>query len=368
MDVIDEGGYGCVIRPPLNCKNAPPTNKSMISKIQRAKHADYEMQQIKQIKKLCKNKIPNCQDYVATEVHICNPILPKNINTKTKCSLLEEGLTVSSYLSNRKSMRSNKHKNKTKKTKLKIINLPFLGTNLHRYLLHNADFKNPHTFVEVNNAIIQLYQHFIRLLNQNNFYHNDIKALNVMVDKHGTYRLIDWGISNKFIFSHRFVFNKPYNYLLLSSYFLDKIEDMNKQGPLHSISVKQLILRYLDLIKIKQDSNYIYVKEILEYMFPDRVGNKDEINPVLLDCLVHYAMRYKSKQHAVDIYMHNLDITGVALIYPDILCAISIQRHLQMTLFDGIVAFFTKYILHAYDKINPEEFIQDLNKLNLLVV
>ena len=104
-------------------------------------------------------------------------------------------------------------------------------------------------------------------------------------------------------------------------------------------------------------------------MLPDRVSkNQDEIKRVLLDCLIHFAMKYQGRKKAENIYKHNLDITGVAILYTDILCAMSIQKQLSMKLFHGIVSLFTKYILHAYDKINPNEFIRDLNNLNLLVV
>jgi hypothetical protein len=367
MQVIDEGGYGCVIQPPLNCKNKPPTKKSMISKIQTVKHTQYEMQQINKIKRLChKHKITNCHDYMATDIQLCDPIIPKSLYNTSKCSLLEEGLHVSSILSKQKSIKFKQ--NKTKKSKFKILNIPFLGTNLQRYLLHNANFQEPHMFVDINNSIIRLYQNFIRLLNQNNFYHNDIKSLNIMVDKHGTFRLIDWGISNKFLFRPIFIFNKPFNYILLSSFFIEKIEELKKKGPLKYMSVHLLVTQYLELIKIKQEINYIAVKELLEFMFPHRVGHREDINPVLVECLVQFAMKYKTKSQWIDIYMHNLDISGVALLYPDILCAISMQKQLSIKLFDGIVAFFTKYILEAYEKINTHNFIQDLNNLNLLVV
>lgn len=366
MDVIDKGGFGCVIHPPLNCKHAAPTPKHMVSKLQTAKHADYEMQQIQRIKKLCNKKIPNCPDFVTTDVQICDPVLPKKRNAKNTCPLLEKGLDTSFHLTKHGTLRSQKHK--TKKAQLKIINQPFLGLNLQRYLLQKANFQNPRTFAEINYSIIQLYQHFVHPLNQNKFYHNDIKTLNIMVDPHGTYRLIDWGLSNSIVFSLSYVSNRPYNSLLLTNYFLEKIQAMKRQGPLHPSAVKQLILHYLDLLNITRDTHYIYTKEILEFLFPDRIGNKDEINPVFLDCLVHFAMKFKTKHKAVETYIHNLDISGIAFLYPDILCAMSIQKHLPLDLFRGVVAFFTKYILHAYDKIDPNDFIRDLNNLNLLVV
>ena len=369
MDVLDKGGFGCVIHPPLNCKHGPTTNKNMVSKLQLAKDAEHEMKQIHTVKKLCNKKIPNCDEFVTTDAKICDPIFPrKKKQTKIKCPLLENHfLDTSTQSKKHRSLRYQK-KPKTKKTQLKIINQPFLGLNLQRYLRQKANFENPQTFLVINNSIIRLYQYFVHPLNENNFYHNDIKTHNIMVDSHGTFRLIDWGLSNKILFANRFVSNRPYNYILLSNYFLEKIETLKREGPLYPGKVKQQIQHYLQLIHLTQDNHYNYTKHILEFMFPDRIGKPDEINPVMLDCLVQFAMKFKTKKKAIETYIHNLDISGVALLYPDILSAIYIQKQLSRVLFDNIVAFFTKYILQAYDKIHPEDFIRDLNNLNLLVV
>lgn len=372
MNVIDEGGFGCVMGPPpLNCQHAKPTNPSWVSKLQLAKNAEYEMKQINKIKKLCK-KIPKCEDYVNTDVKMCNPVLPKSTaKTKTKCSLLEPGLTGNTsysihnhHLKTKKASASSSFL--TKKKSFKLINMPNLGSNLHRYMIHQADFRNPQTFVHINRSLIELYQNFIRVLNAQDFYHNDIKTLNIMVDAHRKFRLIDFGIANKIVFSHQFVFNRPYMYILLSDYFLDKIDTLKRQGPLHYPAVKQLVLNYLDLIKLSQDSNYTYTKEILELLFPDATGG--DINPMLLECFVQTAMRYKSKKNWEDIYLHNLDITGMALMYADILCAMSMKKQLPTKLQHGIVALTRKYVLQCYEPIDSDTFVADLNKLNMLVL
>lgn len=363
MEVIDEGGFGCVIKPPLNCEKGPKTKQSMISKLQLEKYANYEMKQISKIKQICR-KIPNCQNYVLLDMKLCTPRIPKKQNKKTRCSLLEEGLDKVSYMSN---VDSNKKKTiKTKQTKmpLKIINMPYGGVNLHRYVVDNVDFKNPNTFVSINNSIISLYKDFIMVLNRNRFYHNDIKSLNILVDTDGKYRLIDFGIANHIIFSHQFIFNKPYMYILLSNYFLEKIEGLKIKGNLTRDHIEQLITSYVDLIKINKSSDYLYTKEILEFLFPNST-NASNINPVLFETLVQISLRYNTAKEWTDIYIHNLDIIGVALMYPDILCAMAMKKTVDFKLQQKITSFFTKYVLECYDNINPTEFIADLTNLNI---
>jgi serine/threonine protein kinase len=366
MEVIDEGGFGCIIKPALKCKNQKSHKSNMISKLQLSKYSDYEMRQILKIKNMCK-KIPNCNNYSIIEATSCVPIIPKNMKNKTRCALLEEKL-VSSYLSSTKGKSLKTLKPKKGKTGLKAITLPYKGVNLHVHILNNVDYSNTASFIEINNSIIDLYQNFIMILNKNNFYHNDIKTLNILVDNDHKYRLIDWGIANKIIFTHTFIFNKPYMYILLSNYFLDKIDDLKKKGDLKYENVKKLIINYLELIKIKTDSNYIYTKEILEFLFPNIAGTKEAINPILLECFIQISLRFESSKKWVEIYMNNLDITSVAIMYADILCAMAMKKQLHLNLQQGIISFYNKYVIECYTIINPDDFITDLNKLNLLVV
>jgi serine/threonine protein kinase len=365
MEVIDEGGFGCVIQPPLSCQKGPKPSPSMISKLQPTKYATYEMKQINKVKAVCK-KIPNCNNYAVLDVKKCKPALAPNAFKKTKCSLLEEGLTKVSYVDSASKKKKTVKNSAIKKRALSIINMPHMGVNLHRYILNNVDFKRADAFGNINRKIIDLYQNFIMLLNNSRIYHNDIKTLNILVDKSEQYRLIDWGIANHIVFSHRFIFNKPYMYILLSSYFLDKIGEMKKRGPLKKDEVEALIVQYAELIKINKSSDYLYTKEILEFLYPEfKEGHgMQTINPVLRECLVQTAMRFQSAKEWVEIYIHNIDIAGVAIMYPDILCAMGMKHASSTKLHQAILDFYRKYVLECYTKINPAEFIESLKSLN----
>lgn len=375
MEVIDEGGFGCIIKPPLRCRKGPAPKPTMISKLQPNKYANYEMKQIHKVKAICR-KIPNCDDFAVLDVNKCHPLLQPSKLNKTKCSLLEERLTKESYMvDGTKRRRKTVKKGDHGKTDLSIINMPYMGINLHRYIISNVDFKRPGAFEQINNSIISLYQNFIRPLNKNRVYHNDIKTLNILVGKDGHYRLIDWGIANNIVFSHRFIFNKPYMYILLSNYFIDKIQELKKKsgGVLNKSEVESAIVQYAELIKLNKSSDYLYTREILEFLYPksdipSQGHGYEIITPVLKDCLVKTAMRFTSLKEWTDIYVHNIDIVGVALMYPDILCAMAMKHVNNLKLRDAIIQLYNKYVLECYEKINPEEFINDLNKLNLQVI
>jgi hypothetical protein len=48
-DIFGSGGFGCLIRPALQCKNAAAPNNNTVSKLMTKKHTDSEFNEYKSI-------------------------------------------------------------------------------------------------------------------------------------------------------------------------------------------------------------------------------------------------------------------------------------------------------------------------------
>ena len=96
--VIGSGGFGCVLRPPVRCKNdKDETPKGVVSKLMTTKHAKKEMNISTKFKSILR-KIPDYKDYFILPKKICTPQTLKDedkINFTLKCNtLLRKKITV----------------------------------------------------------------------------------------------------------------------------------------------------------------------------------------------------------------------------------------------------------------------------------
>ena len=371
MSVIGEGGYGCVFHPPLNCENRPPTHKSMISKLQSTRDSVYEYKQLQKVKAICKKYIKNCNQHLIVDAQMCEPHLSQHLINSNECELFEKikkgvgKASRKSTLGTGKRTRKYRHKHRDNRLSkdFKIINMKYSGINLHKFIIKNVDFKNPKTFIYINNAIIELYVEAIMVLNNNRLYHNDIKTSNVLIDDKGQIRLIDWGVMNEIIFRPRFDFNRPYMFCLMAEEF---IEILKENMPITPEVAERLLTDYLPTVK-----NLDNADNMMKLIYPiekSKYKLNGTIHPLLFYAFVDMCVSFKSYEAWLDIYINNLDITGVAIMYSDILCAIYLHYANFPKLIEGLNNIFENYVLKGYTKINRNAFISDLKKLNLLLV
>ena len=375
MSVIGEGGYGCVFYPPLNCENRPPTNKSMISKLQSTRDSIYEYKQLQKVKAICRKYIKNCDKHLIVDAQMCEPHLNQHLIDSNECELFEKikkgvgRASRKSTLGTGKKTRKYRHHHKRTEREgrlskdFKIINMKYSGINLHKFILKNVDFKNPKTFIYINNAIIDLYVEAISVLNRHQIYHNDIKTSNVLIDDVGQIRLIDWGVMNEIIFRPRFDFNRPYMFCLMADEF---IEVLNKNMPITPQVAERLLTDYLPKVSYLDNAD-----NMMKLVYPiDKSEYKLNglIHPLLFYSFVDMCVSFKSYEDWLDIYKNNLDISGVAIMYSDILCAVYLHYANFPKLIEGLNDIFENYVLKGYTKINSNKFIDDLKKLNLLLV
>ena len=100
MALLDYGGYGCILSPPIQCKQSSTINnrinkriktKKYISKLQKLYDTEYEYTMINKLLAKIKTIIPNYNNYfVLDDIYSCNPQQTKQelINTYKDCPIL----------------------------------------------------------------------------------------------------------------------------------------------------------------------------------------------------------------------------------------------------------------------------------------
>lgn len=342
MSLLDTGGYSCVYYPPLQCVNKKVTKK-YISKLQDVSDNDHEMSIIQKVKEDISPIITNYKDFFVLDAYLCQPskITEKN---KEKCHLFKNYKVISG------------------ETKLNIMNIPHKGTNLFR-VIHEAPSISYDFFKDINNKLILLYTQAIKVINIHNIYHHDIKSGNILLGKDHKCRLIDWGISNIMIYKPYFIFNQPYSYLLLNDSVQNSIKTLQK----NKINCHNFILQYMKYTKVTETEDYKFTTQILNMIQNSNKIGVNGINPLLIDYYVEILMQNKSITEMRDIYIHNLDIVGLITVYMDFIYKINKQGSEELSLqklYTSLIHLYQKYMLQSFQKINNEEFINDLIQLN----
>jgi serine/threonine protein kinase len=163
--LIDEGVYGCIFKPSLQCKDKPTQlDKSSddlpISKLIVKKYADREFSIAKTI-----SKIPLWKNYFIVSESICSPAASQKEKDLDNCDVLDD----------------------QKLSDFKILKMPFGGQplNVYRFNLQTLDFM---TFIK----------HIIEagaLLNLFGIVHRDIHHGNILIDENEVPRIIDFNLS-----------------------------------------------------------------------------------------------------------------------------------------------------------------------------
>ena len=338
MNLLDTGGYSCVFYPPLKCTNKE-VHSDYISKLQYKKDTDYELSIIESIKKDILPILPDYKNYFVLDAYSCTPEpIPKKMTKK--CHLF---------------------KKKKEDQTMTTLNMPYMGQPLYK-LIHKSRFLDYALFKQINSKIIDLYINAISVINKHKIYHHDIKSSNILVGKDGHYRLIDWGISNIMVYKPYFIFNQPYMYLCMNDDFQEKIKSINIEN---ENIVRTFMFNYLNSIDLLDSSDYIYTHEILNIIQP----STDKLHPLLLDNYVRIVMENKSLSELSKIYVNNLDYVGVITIYMDIIYKIKTQKTQHPTLQklnQQLFSIYLKYIMSGLYFIKSNEFVSDLEQLNIL--
>jgi len=159
--LIGQGTYGCVFNPPLLCKNKQ-MSKKMVGKLTVTEDVEKEINAYTIL-----HKIKESKDYFILTDSFCSPkILENQENIDiNKCKFLQ----------------------RVYETNLKQLSMPYGGLDLYQYSLHNKDI-----------SLFVLMKHLLEagsLMLLHGFVHYDIHSGNIVIDKLGIPRLIDYGQS-----------------------------------------------------------------------------------------------------------------------------------------------------------------------------
>lgn len=371
---IASGGFGCVFRPSIKCKNKK-TKKNTVSKLMIKELADREILESKKIFDEIQ-KIPNANDLFIIPADICQPgnlTREDKSQFNTKCdSLLKEKI-------------NSKNINKSL-TKLRMIQLPDGGEDLSNFFQNTLLSVNK--FIIINNQLVKLLTQGIVKMNDKYIFHFDIKSANILINEN-TIKLIDWGLSNRInaeFVRNKFIpkrlkfrplhFNMPFSIVLLNDETHIYINNFLK----HKHTLNQLVDFLFNLYETKISTNIIgkHHDDLIKFILKSHLYPK--INPDLIiftymaEIVNHFTEngRFMAEKYFYNVYLKNCDIWGFATVY--LLLAIdnienlSIEYNDKMKFKEEIYKIFRKYIIDcSFKPIPVNQYAKELLNLNKLI-
>jgi len=400
--VIGSGGFGCIFRPALKCKNKKALkndNRSYITKLMKKKYAIKEHLEVLKFYKLLKN-IPDFEDYFLLEGFSTCP--PEKLsdddleNFDEKCSALKKmGLNVDNI-------------NKSESLEqLLALNMPYGGTDVSKFIdehWHNSD-----KMIELNNSLIKLLEKGIVPMNNTGVFHCDLKSSNILAREEGEgegegedrilyTRLIDWGLSTsytkgnpipKVLTNRPFQYNVPFSNILFTSLFNKMYKsflEKNRGTEPDYYTLRTFVINYvLDWVEERGPGHLKTMNNIFKNLFEHDLKNMEEsfkgelieydftfyfIFEYITKILTKFTKngKFDSETYLSEVFLKNIDLWGFVVSYvpivEDILNAHKKLTSVQMDVLKKIKGLMT-VLIDASDKpIDVEELVSKLRDLN----
>ena len=407
-DILASGGFGCVFKPALRCKNSiRHVGNNTVSKLMTAKHATDEYNQIQSFKQVL-DHIPNYKKYfLVDDFSLCQPEELKSEDLQLfdkKCKALVK----------RKFTRKNINQSLDK---VLAINMPDGGVDIKGYLKrirehHNNNNNNNNNqintaYIQLNNSLIDLLINGIIPMNKLNLYHCDVKNGNILVKENNGLecRLIDWGLSvhhtNNNGIPHRlyrrpFQYNVPFSVILFNkdftrryAEFMVTLDKENKK--LDMFYLKEFVTNYIfawnkirgighlkiinsiiqkltrhDLTEIKKEK---IKKHVMEYNFTYGYI-VDYISSILLKFTVDG--EFKLLNYFNSVFLKTIDIWGLVMNYLIFLNDFGDYDDLnqsQIEFIDKIKYIVIHYLFESPTKvIDVNKLVKELQELNSIIM
>jgi len=373
---IFAGAQGCVFKPALKCKDGRrDVNDGNISKLEERESAEAEMREYTQIKHYI-GKIKNHERYFSMQTHLCEPdaLEPSDlVNFDDVCVNLER-VNISAANVN------------ANLGKLRMINMPDLGVDLKQWMGQTP--LNPDRIRQLNDHISTLMIRAVGPMNRLGVIHNDLKSENVMIDRTGNARIIDWGLAGittpqqvipvRHFINNPVTYNRPFSTMVISPKtceLYDSVVLKSATASASSPTVEQLkhFTRavYKEYIAAYDDTGYKY----FQYIFKSMFGSNDEM---LLDAVATYnaeilhhftGQKFRWREYFSTVYRYNTDVWGLLSAFYSLFMmprksfAMSDAAHADM-LHRYRTLFRTVVFANGHERMNVAHIVQQLRQIS----
>ena len=364
-NVLTSGGFGCLFRPALKCKNTlnyARSDKNFVTKLMTKKHAKNEFRQINEFKSIL-DHIPNYQNYfLVDDFSICEPaeLTSDDLDDfDDECSALKKNKFTAKNINDNLG-------------KILALNMPDGGVDVDDYLfaIKDKDLIVP-TYIDLNISLVDLLVNGINPMNQARLYHCDIKGSNILVKRdeeteETNTRLIDWGLSVYLKGSNRnnrnnrnnrhipdnlnrrpFQFNVPFSVILFNKKFTEKYEIfLKRHQTLNFFSIREFVVNYIFFWNKIRGPGHLKtinsIVRILTYGELPAVENKKVKDHVIeYEFTYYYIVEYISRilfkytisgrlnllDYFNNVFLKNIDVWGLTMTYMEFIDNLQSHYH-----------------------------------------
>jgi serine/threonine protein kinase len=358
------------------------------------KHATEEYEEINSIKTKL-DSIKNYKDYyLIYDAALCKP-------AKLSSSDLDEYTQKCGAFEKDKITKKNINENIDK---LMVLNIPNGGLAIDDFIYKNASFN---IIKKLNDSLIRLLKNGIIPMNKKNVYHSDIKDSNILADNNGDEiktRLIDWGLTTEYTpfinapFPKKWrnrplQFNVPFSVIIFSDAFVQKYSNYLKEGGIiEKIHLKPFVIDYISFwLKERGPGHYKFINEIMYMLFSKDLKKMSEeslkivieteftmsyISDYIVDILIKFTKFRKDgtlnlRDYLDNVFIENIDIWGFCSAYFPFMEILFNNyeklNEIEKNLFNIIKSIFVTLYTTRDEKININEIIEKLEKINKLL-
>ena len=389
--VIGSGGFGCIFRPALKCKNrtVSKTARDQITKLMKKRYAIKEKMEVLKFNKLLK-KIPNYSNYFLLDgFSVCEPatLSPEDLEDfDEKCSALKKMDLDKENINRRESLQE-----------LLALNMPYGGIDVSKFI--DEHWHNAKKMETLNNSMVNLLDKGIVPMNEAGVFHCDLKSSNILTREEGGVlrtRLIDWGLSTtytpgqhipKVLTNRPFQYNVPFSNILFTSLFTKMYKTFLTKHPSPDYyTLRTFVINYvLEWVEERGPGHLKTMNNIFKNLFERDLKNMEDsfrgelieydftfyfIFEYITKILVTFTKNgaFESDAYLSQVFLKNIDVWGFVVSYvpivEDVLGAHKNLTVVQFNIIDKIKELIL-LLIDASDKpINVTILIEKLNELN----